>query len=174
MAESLSLSVDFSSLRKSIDKVQAASLKLDSEKAIAEKNFRDLLDKLPKGTGDKGILGWIKWLVHRPKFPYREWLKAMKRVQKANDKLVAFEKGFISQEGIKDREWYRHLGVAPGKWLGQSNRTTCLHAETMLTFRCRIWSYHSAVSVRRVGVGQERDRGKHRSRTRLEGVGRSV
>jgi N-acetylated-alpha-linked acidic dipeptidase len=26
---------------------------------------------------------------------------------------------FISEDGIKDREWYRHLGVAPGKWLGK-------------------------------------------------------
>lgn len=154
--------------------MQVASLKLDSEKVIAEKNFRDLLDKLPKGINDKGILRWIKWLIHRPKFPYREWLKAVKRVQKANDKLVAFEKGFISEEGIKDREWYRHLGVAPGKWLGQSNCTTCLQMEIMLTSRCRIWSYHSAISIRRVGVGQERDRRQHRSRTRLEAVGRSI
>ena len=45
-------------------------------------------------------------------------VKAAKRVQAANAKLVAFERGFISEEGIKDREWYRHLGVAPGKWLG--------------------------------------------------------
>jgi hypothetical protein len=26
---------------------------------------------------------------------------------------------FIHPAGIKDREWYRHLGVAPGKWLGK-------------------------------------------------------
>ena len=40
-------------------------------------------------------------------------------MQAANKKLVGFERGFISEEGIKEREWYRHLGVAPGKWLGQ-------------------------------------------------------
>ena len=45
--------------------------------------------------------------------------KAIKRVQKVNKKLVAFEKGLISEDGIKDREWYKHLGVAPGKWLGK-------------------------------------------------------
>ena len=44
--------------------------------------------------------------------------KAIKRVRDVNKKLVAFEKGLISEEGIKDREWYKHLGVAPGKWLG--------------------------------------------------------
>jgi N-acetylated-alpha-linked acidic dipeptidase len=47
--------------------------------------------------------------------------KAVKRVRKVNQKLVAFERGFISKEGIKDREWYKHLAVAPGKWLGGSN-----------------------------------------------------
>ena len=49
----------------------------------------------------------------------KKLIEAAKRVQAVNQKLVAFEKGFISQGGIKDREWYRHLGVAPGKWLGE-------------------------------------------------------
>ena len=33
-------------------------------------------------------------------------------------RLARFERGFLSENGIKDREWYRHLGVAPGKWKG--------------------------------------------------------
>ena len=52
-------------------------------------------------------------------FPIHRFIKAAKRVSRANKKLVAFERGFISEEGIKDREWYKHLGVAPGKWLGK-------------------------------------------------------
>ena len=44
---------------------------------------------------------------------------AVKRVQRVNKLLSSFERGFISEGGIKDREWYRHLGVAPGKWLGE-------------------------------------------------------
>ncbi|KAF5340153.1 hypothetical protein D9758_016846 [Tetrapyrgos nigripes] len=55
--------------------------------------------------------------------PIREFLKAAKRVSKANKKLMVFERGFISEEGIPDREWYRHLGVAPGKWLGYGATT---------------------------------------------------
>ena len=59
----------------------------------------------------------------RSSFPYPlpifEFLKAAKRVGRSNKKLIAFERGFISKEGIKDREWYKHLGVAPGKWLGE-------------------------------------------------------
>ena len=44
--------------------------------------------------------------------------KLVKRIQAVNVKSSAFERGFISKEGIKDREWYKHLAVAPGKWLG--------------------------------------------------------
>lgn len=44
--------------------------------------------------------------------------KLAHRIQAVNAKSSAFERGFISAEGIKDREWYKHLAVAPGKWLG--------------------------------------------------------
>ncbi|KAI5833642.1 hypothetical protein K523DRAFT_413088 [Schizophyllum commune Tattone D] len=63
---------------------------------------------------------------HHPKlphFPLREFLKAARRVQVANHKVRSFERGFISEEGIPEREWYRHLGVAPGKWLGYGATT---------------------------------------------------
>ena len=53
----------------------------------------------------------------------KEFIKAAKRVQAANGKLVAFERGFIHEDGIKDREWYRNLDVAPGKWLGELTLT---------------------------------------------------
>ena len=55
----------------------------------------------------------------KPHLPFEKLKKAVKRVQAVNQKLVAFEKGLIHPDGIKDREWYRHLGVAPGKWLGE-------------------------------------------------------
>lgn len=60
---------------------------------------------------------------HRKPFPIEKLIKAAKRVKAANDKLMAFERGFISTDGIKDREWYKHLGVAPGKWLGYGATT---------------------------------------------------
>ncbi|KAG9317371.1 hypothetical protein JVU11DRAFT_1570 [Chiua virens] len=50
-------------------------------------------------------------------------IKAAIRVKKVNQKLSSFERGFISEEGVKDREWYRHLGVAPGKYLGYGATT---------------------------------------------------
>lgn len=54
----------------------------------------------------------------------RKFIKAAKRVQAVNKKLSSFERGFISKEGIKDREWYKHLGVAPGKYLGEFRHDT--------------------------------------------------
>jgi N-acetylated-alpha-linked acidic dipeptidase len=68
------------------------------------------------------------WPKH-PHWPHRKphhlppkFIKAVKAVRKINQKLASFERGFIHEEGIKDREWYRHLGVAPGKWLGKTLR----------------------------------------------------
>lgn len=52
-------------------------------------------------------------------FPLKRLRKLVKQIQTINKKTSAFERGFISEDGIKDREWYKHLVVAPGKWLGQ-------------------------------------------------------
>ncbi|RPD66976.1 Zn-dependent exopeptidase [Lentinus tigrinus ALCF2SS1-7] len=81
---------------------------------------------------------WLKKLIekifkHGPPTPVKKFIEAAQRVQRANAKLVAFERGFISEEGIKDREWYKHLGVAPGKWLGYG-ATTLPSVTEALTF----------------------------------------
>ncbi|KAI0677384.1 Zn-dependent exopeptidase [Trametes maxima] len=60
---------------------------------------------------------------HKHSFPVKKFKKAAKRVRAANQKLKAFDRGFIHEEGIKDREWYRNLDVAPGKWLGYGATT---------------------------------------------------
>ncbi|KAI9447887.1 Zn-dependent exopeptidase [Lactarius indigo] len=66
---------------------------------------------------------WPHWPPHKPRHPPRELIAAVKAVRKINQKLASFERGFIHEDGIKDREWYRHLGVAPGKWLGYGATT---------------------------------------------------
>lgn len=113
--------VDFKGLRHAFKKLQRASHKLDKEKAAAEKHFKKLLDKLPKRATSFGEQWWqrVLCMLKGKRDPVREFIKAAKRVQKANVKLVAFEKGFLHEDGIKDREWYRHLIIAPGKWLGK-------------------------------------------------------
>jgi len=70
---------------------------------------------------------WLEYLEldmenntrHHHHLPLEKLIKAAKRVSSVNLKIVSFERGFISEHGIKEREWYKHLGVAPGKWLGQ-------------------------------------------------------
>ncbi|WVW83943.1 hypothetical protein I302_105966 [Kwoniella bestiolae CBS 10118] len=62
-----------------------------------------------------------------PKLPSPEKLKEIKKVLKevrvVNKKLQHFEYGFISEKGLKDREWYKHKITAPGLWLGYGATT---------------------------------------------------
>ena len=73
-----------------------------------------------------------------PSLSKKKLVKAIERVQVVNKKLIKFERGFISKDGIKDREWYKHLGVAPGKWLGKSQENKGV---TATYFSIRIWRY---------------------------------
>ncbi|KAG9317382.1 hypothetical protein JVU11DRAFT_1581 [Chiua virens] len=142
LVASSSLEVDFSLLRQSIQAIQGATAQLETEKIEAEVELRQILRKLKRRRGHlrklyrklrKAVCNLAKYIGKECKehedeefdlaFPRRRLLKAIKRVQAVNHKLVAFERGFISKEGIKDREWYKHLGVAPGKWLGYGATT---------------------------------------------------
>ncbi|GJJ08028.1 hypothetical protein Clacol_002235 [Clathrus columnatus] len=180
-ADDLRVSIDLTPLRKSVKKLQDASLKLDKEKEDAEKQLWRIIrrwqrrhrkqyagiDEQSEGGAHatneneergyksrwrrlrcfvKNLLGLrrydnntssedandttmqdeqqdrIQTSNPRHRVP-RRLRRAIKRVQNANKKLSTFEAGFISKDGIKDREWYKHLGVAPGKWLGYGSTT---------------------------------------------------
>ncbi|KAF9569000.1 Zn-dependent exopeptidase [Agrocybe pediades] len=182
LASQASLDVQFKSLKKSIGKLQKASIALDKERNDAQKDLEKLVKKLKKwhhrrrrlrmmirrtfcrvkkmfgrqcacphkgGKASKemasenasfdhdvfvGMLlhqGLVehKWFStqHHPhhghKFPLARLRKLIKRIRTANKKAATFERGFISEDGIKDREWYKHLAVAPGKWLGYGATT---------------------------------------------------
>lgn len=129
IAASLQAAADFTGLRRSIKRLQSASVALDAEKEEAGRKLQELLDKIPlsQDSHAPGLLPeWLQRLLkaifgHARPGPLGRFVKAAKRVQRANAKLVAFERGFIHEEGIEGREWYRHLGVAPGRWLGTSD-----------------------------------------------------
>jgi N-acetylated-alpha-linked acidic dipeptidase len=84
-------------------------------------------DGVAKSDGEVDVQD-VKWpRIPLPHWPHRKphrmpprLIKAAKAVRKINKKLASFEHGFIHEGGIKDREWYKHLGVAPGKWLGEA------------------------------------------------------
>ncbi|KAI0650552.1 Zn-dependent exopeptidase [Trametes meyenii] len=125
-ASSLGLPIDLTHLHESVARVQAASRVLDVEKSDAASTLEDLLRKLPPlGCKPCGVIGWLKRLLGIIRaLPYYHELKAaVRRVQQVNKKIIGFERGFISEEGLEGREWYRHLGVAPGKWLGYGATT---------------------------------------------------
>jgi N-acetylated-alpha-linked acidic dipeptidase len=114
--------IDFSKLRSSIKRLQNASLHLDEkrhETEVARKSHLMQLDVHGYTTMSwvrrwkDALVSFLSW--NEPVSP--EALLAT-QLSTINKKLRSFEQGFISEEGIKDREWYRHLGVAPGKWLG--------------------------------------------------------
>jgi len=222
------LNVDLSSLRKSIQLLQAKSIRLDAEKHAAEHKLKRLIKKWRRrharwtrfkkhvkklgcrlakflgiesrkcscrkqqssvttadGKVVKPRIGRLASWPHEQtefreghsaygydidrfrtnfqlisdfmlyRYPSRKFIKAVKRVRTINQKLVAFERGFISEEGIPDREWYRHLGVAPGKWLGESY--VVFHMVTILipTAGIRIWCYNVPCVDRIVDSGKE-------------------
>ncbi|KAL7282546.1 hypothetical protein ACG7TL_004017 [Trametes sanguinea] len=127
-AISLGYSVDLSELRDSIQRLQTASLTLDNEKASAKGALNEALRKLlPRPPLDTPVTRWLKRLLapsHFGSLPLRRDLEgAVKRIQKVNAKLIGFERGFISEDGLEGRGWYKHLGVAPGKWLGYGATT---------------------------------------------------
>ncbi|BEJ14845.1 hypothetical protein CspHIS471_0406120 [Cutaneotrichosporon sp. HIS471] len=96
--------VDLEPLGEAIGHLQRASAKLDIER-------EELLKRLRKALS--------KWCWGRR----QEIRKILKEIRNVNVKLRDFEKGFISTEGITDREWYKHKGTAPGKWLGYGATT---------------------------------------------------
>ena len=44
--------------------------------------------------------------------------KVLKKVRSINKRLQQFEGGFITEEGLPQRPWYRSRAVAPGRYLG--------------------------------------------------------
>jgi len=45
------------------------------------------------------------------------------RVRDVNERLQRVEQAFLDPEGLAQRPWFRHLGVAPGRWLGYGATT---------------------------------------------------
>jgi N-acetylated-alpha-linked acidic dipeptidase len=147
-SSTLDVKPNLSGLRRSIRRLQKASQKLDVKKLKAEKALRRALKRWRKHHNNEKVCAkrswqktreWIKWVFGannlsstqndrhyrvEPEHGHKHTLlRAALRVHGINKKLSSFEGGFISEGGIRDREWYRHLGVAPGKWLGYGATT---------------------------------------------------
>ncbi|CDZ97375.1 Transferrin receptor and related proteins containing the protease-associated (PA) domain [Phaffia rhodozyma] len=107
--------LNLTKLDQGISSVQAATVKLNAQTSAA-------LDKLSRLThhGDRKHVG-----AHS-KAPCKKQLhkirKVLKEIQTINRKISKFEAGFLG-DGLKGREWYKHTGTAPGRWLGYGATT---------------------------------------------------
>ncbi|KAI0832612.1 Zn-dependent exopeptidase [Trametes gibbosa] len=123
-AASLGLAVDLSKLRRSIGHLITASGAVDLYKKDAERTLDEVVRIQPCYSTTGPACWWEKladMAIGSPKRRQLFW--ATWHVRRANEKLVGFERGFISEDGLEGREWYKHLGVAPGKWLGYGATT---------------------------------------------------
>lgn len=102
IAKGQDLSVDFDGLSNAISLTQKATSKLQSH---AQEVLEHLAKLSPRaGTPHLSL-----------KSRRKDIIKVFKEIKRINKKLTGFESGFLSTEGIKEREWYKHKGTAPGK-----------------------------------------------------------
>lgn len=93
-------SLDLGNLTHEIGRLQRATALLDVQKEAA-------IERLAKLTHPR-----------KGKLPFplpRQWPKiraVLEEIKGINSKIRLFEQGFIG-EGLKDREWYKHVGTAP-------------------------------------------------------------
>jgi hypothetical protein len=101
ISHDLDYDVDFSDLEEAVSSVQNATCSLDHRAQHLTKE----LSKLVKGG--RRLRFW--------KSKRKAVARILLEIRAINKKRRSFESGFLSQQGIKDREWYRHKGTAPGK-----------------------------------------------------------
>ncbi|KDQ17213.1 hypothetical protein BOTBODRAFT_106011 [Botryobasidium botryosum FD-172 SS1] len=141
LGSSLNLDPDLSDLREAIYELQAASAELDEEKDSVEQDFSHELEiwrSSVEGSIQRDAYAWAEQplsiasdenmtepqsALGSNNTPHPQFFAALQRVKEVNKKLADFEQGFISPEGMTTREWYKHLIVSPGKWLGYGATT---------------------------------------------------
>lgn len=142
-------SLNLDALGDAIRKLQEASAKYDERRGDVLRKLKDILEhksyweqwrewaSMVGGTPSPRPTTWESSMdeialakettqSNRPRMPRRKWrklVKVIKEIREINIKLRDFESGFISEDGIKDREWYKHKGTSPGKWLGYGATT---------------------------------------------------
>ncbi|ELU39637.1 vacuolar protein sorting-associated protein 70 [Rhizoctonia solani AG-1 IA] len=131
---SLPNELDISQLRKAIKEVQAASKNLDRDKAQVTIRLKEYFNRVGESGGQntRTILQEAFSWLDRKEVANSGLAQLMIDVSSINKKLANFERGFISEAGLPGREWYRHLIVAPGKWIVSRHlcpmrRSRCMH-----------------------------------------------
>ncbi|GAV99707.1 Zn-dependent exopeptidase [Lentinula edodes] len=122
-------------LRKSIARLRAASAELEEEKNQSRLNFFDTIVGKSPSFSSRIFGPTTAGLYARPYPPYSGWLgqfvsqtslkwfeeeiwQAYIRVANANKKSMMFERGFLSDEGLPERPWFKNLIVGPDREQG--------------------------------------------------------
>ncbi|KAK4703801.1 N-acetylated-alpha-linked acidic dipeptidase, partial [Phenoliferia sp. Uapishka_3] len=96
--------IQLSSLDDAVSLVKAAAASLDAE--------------IEAVTSALAVFSSAEDHKHKPCLH-----KLMKKVRSINKRLQQFEGGFITEEGLPQRPWYRSRAVAPGRYLGYGATT---------------------------------------------------
>lgn len=112
-------------LRTYYDRVRAVA---DDRHPHALRALRDAIDGVVQAAERLGhtqtrLARRVAALLDDAHAPRRELRHAMRAVRRVNRALQRFERGFLDARGLPERTWYRHLGVAPGRWLGYGATT---------------------------------------------------
>lgn len=115
LAEAANTPIDLDELH--LNRIEHAILDVERAAAGLEHRRSRILDEFNT---------LVKEIDHS-KQPSRTLLRRFSRVihklHRVNIRLRDYERGFIDKKGLRDRNWYRHLGVAPGRWLGYGATT---------------------------------------------------
>ncbi|WFC97062.1 glutamate carboxypeptidase II [Malassezia brasiliensis] len=112
-------------LRTYYDRVRAVA---GGRQAHALRGLRDAIDGVVRAAErlahtQTRLARRVQALLDDAHAPRHELRHAMRLVRRVNRALQRFERGFLDARGLPERTWYRHLGVAPGRWLGYGATT---------------------------------------------------
>ncbi|CAE6463636.1 unnamed protein product [Rhizoctonia solani] len=112
--------LDIAPLRRAIKDVQEASKGLDHYKSQTNDRLNEYLDRIEDNHNQntRAVLRESFAALSRKGATTPVLTKLIEDVRSINKKLSNFERGFTSEVGLPGRKWYRHLIVAPGKWVG--------------------------------------------------------
>lgn len=99
-------------LGRSIHELGASARRFEHRKSHLKAKLLKLAEKHSQHHAQHESANWQK-----------EIWKVLGEIRVLNKQLQTFEQGFISKQGLKGREWYKHLGTAPGRWLGYGATT---------------------------------------------------
>ncbi|KAF8920531.1 hypothetical protein CPB85DRAFT_1271746 [Mucidula mucida] len=141
IASANSIAVDLTLLRDSIQSLQAASIALDGERTSALHAYLQVMR-----LADGKPIYTRRDQCHSD----QEMLRVQERVRAINAKLVAFERGFISKDGIPGREWFKNIIISPAKWGGYGATTFPALTESITEDKSVTFAQHEAERLSRL------------------------